>query len=155
MITVENLCFSYPKNSTPALKNLSFQIQEGEIFGFLGPSGAGKSTTQNILIQLLAGFEGEISVLGRDLRSWKSDYYQHIGVGFELPNHYARLTAEENLRFFASFYKKKTQDPLTLLDLVGLKQDARKKGLGFFQGNENEAVFCSCVAPRPANLVSG
>jgi fluoroquinolone transport system ATP-binding protein len=68
MISVRNLAFTYPKAGVRAIDGIDFEIREGEIFGLLGPSGAGKSTTQNILIGLLKGYEGEVSVLGRDLR---------------------------------------------------------------------------------------
>ena len=57
MITVENLSFTYPGAASPALRDLNFSLEDGEIFGFLGPSGAGKSTTQKILIRLLLGYE--------------------------------------------------------------------------------------------------
>jgi ABC-type Na+ transport system ATPase subunit NatA len=59
MIKVTNLSYTYPKSSDTTLKNLTFEIDQGEIFGFLGPSGAGKSTTQKILYKILHNFEGE------------------------------------------------------------------------------------------------
>ena len=83
---------------------MDFTVGRGEIFGFLGPSGAGKSTTQKLLIGLLRGHGGEAAVWGRDPLAWGPDYYQRIGVSFELPNHYQKLTGLENLRFFASLY---------------------------------------------------
>ncbi len=58
MIQVNNLTFKYSSAKSPAISKLDFEIQKGEIFGFLGPSGAGKSTTQKILIGLLKEFEG-------------------------------------------------------------------------------------------------
>jgi fluoroquinolone transport system ATP-binding protein len=97
MIAVENLSFTYAGATTPALKSLSFDIGRGEVFGFLGPSGAGKSTTQKILIGLLKDYRGRVSVFGKDLKKWGADYYERIGVSFELPNHYLKLTAAENL----------------------------------------------------------
>ena len=80
---------------------MDFTVGRGEIFGFLGPSGAGKSTTQKLLIGLLRGHGGEATVWGKDPLAWGPDYYQRIGVSFELPNHYQKLTGLENLRFFA------------------------------------------------------
>ena len=73
MITVENLSFNYPKAAEPALRGLSIGIARGEIFGFLGPSGAGKSTTQKILVGLLKDYQGQVSVLGEDLKYWRAD----------------------------------------------------------------------------------
>lgn len=65
MITATKLSYTYPKSNKTAVRDISFDIHEGEIFGFLGSSGAGKSTTQKILIGLLSGFEGHVSIMGR------------------------------------------------------------------------------------------
>ena len=73
MIRVESLSFTYPGGEEPAVRDLSFEIAEGEVFGFLGPSGAGKSTTQNILIGLLDGWQGAAEVMGRRLEAWGSE----------------------------------------------------------------------------------
>ena len=101
MISVDNISYRYPGSKENTIQNMDFQIEKGEIYGFLGPSGAGKSTTQNILIKLLSGFNGDIKILNKNLRAWGHNYYNHIGVGFELPNHYAKLTGLENLKFFS------------------------------------------------------
>ncbi|MCH7666163.1 MAG: ATP-binding cassette domain-containing protein, partial [Acidobacteria bacterium] len=97
-----------------------FSVERGEIFGFLGPNGAGKSTTQKILIRLLSGYEGEVEVFGRNLALWNNDYYEQVGVSFELPNHYLKLSAVENLTYFGSLYAGETREPQELLGLVGL-----------------------------------
>jgi fluoroquinolone transport system ATP-binding protein len=73
VIRVDGFSLTYPGANRPAVQGVSFSVERGEIFGFLGPSGAGKSTTQNVLIRLLDGYEGSISVLGRDLPAWNSD----------------------------------------------------------------------------------
>lgn len=134
MISVKNLHYTYPGGAKEALHGINFEIAEGEIFGFLGPSGAGKSTTQKILIGLLKGYQGQISVMGRELSTWGSDYYEHIGVSFELPNHYLKLTALENLNYFRSLYSGETRDPQALLDRVGLGEDANKRVSDFSKG---------------------
>lgn len=85
VIDVHAFGFTYPGARRAAVRDLSFAVAPGEVFGFLGPSGAGKSTTQNVLIRLLDGYEGDIRVLGRDLRRWDQSYYRHIGVSFEAP----------------------------------------------------------------------
>ena len=105
------------------MRDLQFEIAAGEVFGFLGPSGAGKSTTQKILIGLLKNYQGSIRVFDRDLSEWGSDYYERIGVSFEFPNHYLRLTALENLNYFAKLYSRGTRSPRALLELVGLEDD--------------------------------
>lgn len=134
MIEVENLVFSYNGSNAPAIKGLTFAIQPGEIFGFLGPSGAGKSTTQKILMRLLRDFSGQIRALGRDLRSWGQDYYEQVGVSFELPNHYGKLTALENLRYFSRLYRNATLAPEKLLEMVGLAEDGNLLASQFSKG---------------------
>ena len=152
MIKVENLRYTYKKNNAPTIKELSFNIGEGEIFGFLGPSGAGKSTTQNILTKLLRNYNGHISILNKELSSWNNNYYEHIGVGFELPNHYLKLTAKENLRLFSSFYKRKVQAPADLLQLVGLEGDANRKVSDFSKGMKMRLNFVRAFMHNPEIL---
>ena len=134
MIKAENLSYTYPGASVETLHGLSFEIAEREIFGFLGPSGAGKSTTQKILTGLLKSYDGHIEVLGRELKDWGQDYYEHIGVSFELPNHYLKLTALENLNYFQSLYSGKTERAEEVLEWVGLIDDANKRVGEFSKG---------------------
>ena len=134
MISVKQLIYTYPGAANQVLHGLDFEIAEGEIFGFLGPSGAGKSTTQNILIGLLKSFGGEVQIMGKDIGAWGQDYYEHLGVSFELPNHYLKLTAVENLNHFGSLYRGKTFDPVEVLAWVGLEDDAHKKVEAFSKG---------------------
>ena len=107
MITVNNLRYKYPQNQDYTIKGIDFEIKKGEIFGFLGPSGAGKSTTQKILIKLLLGYEGEILYRGQPLAALDDDFYEDIGVSFEMPISFSKLTAPENLQFFQQLYKTK------------------------------------------------
>jgi len=123
MIRVQDLRFAYNKADSPAVDRLSFEIEPGEVFGFLGPSGAGKSTTQKILIGLLEDYQGSIQVMDRDLADWGADYYERVGVSFEFPNHYLKLTANENLRYFGALYRGTQRSPASLLESVGLEED--------------------------------
>lgn len=160
MISVQNLIYSYPKAETPTVKEVSFEVKEGEIFGFLGPSGAGKSTTQKILTKLLRDYQGDIFVKNgtsqKELREWKNDFYNKIGVGFELPNHYSKLSALENLQFFASFYeleKKNLNEKLMqLLESVGLAKDAKKKVQDFSKGMKMRLNFVRALIHNPEIL---
>jgi fluoroquinolone transport system ATP-binding protein len=145
MIHVKNLEYRYPGAKVNALKGISFDVNRGEVFGFLGPSGAGKSTTQNLLIKLLDHYEGEIEIDGKPLDTFGSEYYERIGVGFELPNHFLKLTAYENLRFFASLYESRTRDLDELLKLVGLFEDKDKKVENFSKGMKMRLNFCRAL----------
>jgi fluoroquinolone transport system ATP-binding protein len=149
MIKINNLSYTYPRQKQPVVKNISFEVAKGEILGFLGPSGAGKSTTQKILIRLLHGYQGSATIDGCELTQLRQDYYKRIGVGFELPNHYPRLTALENLRFFASFYEKSCTNLLELLDSVGLKTFANKPTAQFSKGMKMRLNFIRTLLHDP------
>ena len=153
VIRVRGLTYTYPKAAEPAVRGMDFTVGRGEIFGFLGPSGAGKSTTQKVLIGLLRGHGGGASVWGKDPLAWGPDYYQRIGVSFELPNHYQKLTGLENLRFFASLYDVDTLDPMELLDAVGLADDAERPSWQVLQGNADAADIRSGADQRPGAAV--
>jgi fluoroquinolone transport system ATP-binding protein len=152
MITVSNLNYTYPRQQQAAVDGISFDVKQGEIFGFLGPSGAGKSTTQKILIRLLQGYHGKVSVKGQELNKLSQDYYNHIGVGFELPNHYPRLTALENLQFFASFYENKSSNLMELLEMTGLQDDAHKPVSEFSKGMKMRLNFIRALVHDPEIL---
>lgn len=149
MITVDNLTFTYPRANQPAVTGLSFQIEPGEVFGFLGPSGAGKTTTQNVLIRLLSGYEGHVNVMGRELSTWRSEYYEHIGVSFELPNHYLKLTARENLEYFGSLYQADAMDPDEVLRMVALEDSADVRVAEFSKGMKNRLNLARSMIHRP------
>ncbi|MDT5225758.1 MAG: fluoroquinolone transport system ATP-binding protein [Mycobacterium sp.] len=149
VIEVRGLTFTYPKSSEPTLRGMDFTVGRGEIFGFLGPSGAGKSTPQKLLIGLLRGHGGEALVWGRDPQHWGRDYYERIGVSFELPNHYQKLTGLENLRFFASLYDRPTADPMQLLAALGLEDDAHKRVSGYSKGMQMRLTFARSLINHP------
>ncbi|OBB68772.1 ATP-binding protein [Mycolicibacterium monacense] len=149
VIRVRGLTYAYPKAAEPAVRGMDFEVGRGEIFGFLGPSGAGKSTTQKLLIGLLRGHGGDIAVWGREPLDWGPDYYQRIGVSFELPNHYQKLTGLENLRFFASLYDGPTLDPAELLSAVGLGEHAGTRVAKYSKGMQMRLTFARSLLNDP------
>lgn len=152
MINVNNLTFTYTGTTEPAIKDISFIVQSGEIFGFLGPSGAGKSTTQKILFRLLQGFQGSVQVFERDLREWGYDYFEQVGVSFEMPNHYTKLTARENLRYFGALYQGNVKSPDELLEMVGLLDDADTLVSQFSKGMKNRLSVARSLVNDPKLL---
>ncbi|WP_006241858.1 ABC transporter ATP-binding protein [Mycolicibacterium tusciae] len=152
VICVRGLTFTYPKSTQQTVRGMDFSVGRGEIFGFLGPSGAGKSTTQKLLIGLLSGHGGEATVWGQDPLKWGPDYYQRIGVSFELPNHYQKLTGLENLRFFASLYDGETLNPMQLLDAVGLADDADTRVGKYSKGMQMRLTFIRSLINDPELL---
>lgn len=149
MIGVEDLTFTYPGGSSPAVRGLTFDVEKGEVFGFLGPNGAGKTTTQNILIGLLKGWQGRVQCMDRPLASWDADYYRSIGVSFEAPNHYLKLTARENLEFFRSLYDGNADSVEDVMALVGLEDHVDKSVGEYSKGMKNRLNFARSLLHRP------
>lgn len=149
VIRVRGLTYRYPNAKQDAVRGMDFSVGRGEIFGFLGPSGAGKSTTQRLLIGLLRGHGGQAEVFGADPLSWGPDYYQRIGVSFELPNHYPKLTGLENLRFFASLYRGDTTDPMDLLEAVDLAEHADARVGTYSKGMQMRLTFARALIHDP------
>jgi fluoroquinolone transport system ATP-binding protein len=152
MIDVKGLRFSYTGGREPVIKGLDFSIKKGEIFGFLGPSGAGKSTTQKIIIGILKNYQGSVKVMNKEVKEMKSDYYEKIGVAFEFPNLYSKFTAVENLSYFRSLYSEETEEPMRLLEMVGLEKDARTRVSDFSKGMKMRLNFCRALLNKPELL---
>jgi fluoroquinolone transport system ATP-binding protein len=152
VIEVHDLHFTYHGANAPAVSELNFSIGKGEIFGFLGPSGAGKSTTQKILIGLLRGFRGRVTVMDRELGEWGAEFYERVGVSFEFPNHFQKLTAQENLHYFGSLYRRTRWSPQELLEMVGLGEDAGTPVGQFSKGMKNRLTVARALLHDPELL---
>jgi len=152
IIDIRDLVFTYPNETSPAVRGLSFQIAEGEIFGFLGPSGSGKTTTQKLLIGLLTGYRGSIRILNRDAREWGTDLYRQVGVGFELPNHFTQLTGLENLRLFSALHQTKARDPMELMEMVGIAEAANQRVKNYSKGMAMRLNFVRAILHDPTLL---
>ncbi len=153
MIKVENLRFTYLGQDTESIKNLSFDIEQGEIFGFLGPSGAGKSTTQKILYKILNGYSGDVLIDNKRLEDWGSNYFLKIGVGFELPNHYLKLTGRENLELFRTFYNSNNFKPIKeLFQMVDLVDSMDKRVDSYSKGMKMRLNFIRSIMHNPEIL---
>lgn len=150
MIQVTNLSFSYTKQ--PFISGMSFSVSPGEIFGFLGPSGAGKSTLQKILIGLLANYQGSARVNGVECRERTKRFYEEIGVDFEFSTMYEKLTAKENLQFFASLYEKEPRPIEELFEMVGLEHDMDKRVSGYSKGMKSRLNFIKALLHDPLVL---
>jgi fluoroquinolone transport system ATP-binding protein len=130
-IDVVGLSHTYPGGKRAAVDGLTFRVAAGEVFGFLGPSGAGKTTTQQCMIGLLQGWSGSVRIFARDVGDWGRELYDQIGVAFELPAGYARLTAREDLAHFAALHGSAARDIDELLASVWLT-DAAETLVGTF-----------------------
>jgi ABC-type uncharacterized transport system ATPase subunit len=152
MMAVNGLIYSYSNRKPPAIDTLDFEIRCGEIFGFLGPSGAGKSTTQKILLGLLTGYSGSVLVLGKAPGNWGAGYYERIGVSFEMPNHFLKWTALQNLRYFAALYARPGLEPQALLEKVGLQAGGGKPVAQFSKGMKSRLNVARPLINNPELL---
>lgn len=150
VIEVRNLYFSYTKQ--PFLKDISFSVHQGEIFGFLGPSGAGKSTLQKVLTGLCTNYQGTARILGIDSNQHSRDFYEKIGVDFEFPSLFEKLSARENLNYFAGLYSGKKRNADELLESVGLLNYADKKVSTFSKGMKSRLNFVKSLVHNPQIL---
>src|SRR5580765_1185554 len=126
-----------------AVNGLDLEVRAGECFGLLGPNGAGKTTTVEILEGLLPATSGEVQLLGR---TWKNDgdsLRQRLGISLQETNLADKLTVEETLRLFRSFYAAgpKVQD---LLELVSLS-DKRKAWYVKLSGGQKQRLALACA----------
>src|SRR5467141_4776645 len=119
VIQVENLVKRY--GDVEAVRGVSFNVEEGEVFGLLGPNGAGKTSTVEILEGLRNLDSGRVSVCGLDPQSSATELKHSIGAALQSTSLPDKLRVMEALRLFASFYKRR-RDPEELLKRFGLEE---------------------------------
>ncbi len=149
IIDVRGLCYRYPGAAQPTLRDLAFRIGEGEILGFLGPNGSGKSTTQRVLTGVLSGWSGEIRAFGESPPRLGAEFYNRIGVSFEFPNLYEKLTAEENLKLYARFFDGPTRPPSELLRELDLPVSDRRPAGQWSKGMRMRLVLARSLLNQP------
>jgi ABC-2 type transport system ATP-binding protein len=124
IIKVKGLVKNY--GNFQAVKGISFDVQEGEIFGLLGPNGAGKSTTLEIIETLREKTSGEVWVNGFNLDKEPDEIKKIIGVQLQTSGYYPNLTLVELITLFNGLYNRNV-DPMSLLEMVNLKDKAKAK----------------------------
>lgn len=152
VIAVDGLHYSYPRAERPAVHDMTFSVDDGEIFGFLGPSGAGKTTTQQILIGLLTGWRGTVELFGTSVDCWGPRLYDRIGVSFELPAGYSRLTVREDLSHFALLHGSPPRDLEDVLAAVGLGEAADRLVGALSKGMRVRLNLARSLLHRPSLL---
>jgi len=140
-----------------AVDNLSFQVQEGEIFGLLGPNGAGKTTTINLMTGMLARDEGEIQVLGFDPQSQARQVRSRIGLAPQETNAYLDLNALDNLWHHAALYcDDLSETPArmeSLLRLMNLWERRKDPVRTFSGGMKRRLVLARALLHDPAIIL--
>jgi len=138
IITAKSLrkVFKGKKKELVAVKDISFEVEKGEIFGFLGPNGAGKSTTIKMLTGQIIPTGGEAYVCGFDVTKNEEEMRSKIGVVPEMPNLYADLSAKANLDLFADLYgvnRERSDELLKQFGLDGRLEPVKKLSKGLAQ----------------------
>ena len=146
-ILISNLTKKF-KDKT-ALKEISFSISSGEIFGFLGPSGAGKTTTINILTGQLPPDEGEVKILGKDCAQLTSDDFLELGIMSDNVGFYDRLSLYDNLLFFAKFHSVEMAYLDHLLKRLKLYDDRFNKAEKLSTGMKQRMLLIRAILHSP------
>lgn len=135
-----------------AIKELTLDIGQGEIFGFLGPSGAGKTTTIKMLTGQLVPTRGELKVFGRNVTTNRGDVFQHIGVLSDNSGVYERLTVYDNLSLFADIHGVPKKHIDEVLEKVGLLNDKGKQAKKLSKGMRQRLLVARAVLHKPKLL---
>jgi len=138
-----------------AVDDLSFTVNEGDVYGFLGQNGAGKSTTIRMLLTLIKPTHGEINIFGKELTANRSAILKQVGAVIEKPDMYKYLSAYDNLSIFAKMSGIKVTRQLLLqqLKLVGLEDAAKKKAGVFSQGMKQRLGIAVSLVHNPALVI--
>ncbi|SFS61652.1 ABC transporter ATP-binding protein [Paenibacillus sp. BC26] len=136
------------------IKNVSFEVKSGEIFGFLGPNGSGKTTTIRMLVGLIKQTSGEILICGSDVQRDPETALSHIGCIVENPEVYGYMTGWENLEHFARMQRGIGQDRIAeVVAIVGMQQRIRDKVKTYSLGMRQRLGIAQALLGRPKLLI--
>lgn len=153
IIKVEHLSKRF--GSFEAVKDVSFTVNKGDVFGFLGPNGAGKSTTIRCLLSLITPDSGSVELFGKSFKSERSAILSNIGSIIEKPDFYKYLSAQKNLEIFARVSgaivsKMEIQE---MLEFVGLGDRGKHKVGGFSHGMKQRLGIAQTLLHKPELII--
>jgi ABC-type multidrug transport system ATPase subunit len=153
IIGVQHLAKSF--GSFEAVKDVSFTVQRGDVFGFLGPNGAGKSTTIRCMMSLITPDNGSIELFGKSLQTHRKDILRNIGSIIEKPDFYKYLSAEKNLEIFARVSGAEVSkiEIQEMLEFVGLANRGRHKVGGFSHGMKQRLGIAQTLLHKPELII--
>jgi ABC-2 type transport system ATP-binding protein len=153
IIQVDNLSKHY--KDIRAVDDISFSVNQGEIYGFLGQNGAGKSTTIRMLLTLIEPTQGTIKIFGHDLLKHRKEILRQVGAIIEKPDLYKYLTALENLSIFAklSGIRPTQKQLLQQLEMVGLKNRVNSKIKTYSQGMKQRLGIATALIHDPKLII--
>lgn len=146
IISVKDLVKNY--GSFKAVKGISFDVYEGEIFGLLGPNGAGKSTTLEIMETLREKTSGQVSICGFNLDKEPDSIKKVIGVQLQTSGYYPGLTLLELINLFSGLYNQDV-DPIALLKIVNLVDKAKNKYKEMSGGQKQRFSIATTLINKP------
>ncbi|MBN2085153.1 MAG: ABC transporter ATP-binding protein [Anaerolineales bacterium] len=152
MNTIEAINLNRSFNGRKAVLDVSFPVEEGEIFGLLGPNGAGKTTTIRMLTGQLRPTAGEARVAGCDVVRERQALKSQIGVVFEYQNLYERMTGGENLLFAARLYGCGPLQVREMMEKVGLADRAKDPIRSYSNGMKQRLLIARALLHRPRIL---
>ena len=151
---IESSGISKNFGTTKALSNISFSVNESEVFGFIGPDGAGKTTLFRIITTLLLPDEGEIKVLGLDCRADYKELRKNIGYMPGRFSLYQDLTVEENLNFYATVFGTTIKENYDLIsDIYSHIEPFKKRVAGKLSGGMKQKLALSCALIHKPRLL--
>jgi ABC-type multidrug transport system ATPase subunit len=138
-----------------AVRDLSFTVQEGQVYGFLGQNGAGKSTTIRMLLTLIRPDSGEIEIFGFNLKHHRKEILRQVGAIIERPDLYKYLTALENLRIVAAMSGVRVSEKKLMeqLDIVGLAGREHSKVKSYSQGMKQRLGIATALVHDPRLII--
>ena len=151
VLEIKNLTKTYGKRKV--IDNISLEIQEGEIFGFLGPNGSGKTTTIKMILRLIEKDSGEIKIKGYDNKREFEKAMEYIGAIVENPDMYNYMSGKDNLKLHArlrNIDKKRIDE---VLELVGLKDRAKEKVKKYSLGMKQRLGLALTLLHKPRVLI--
>ncbi len=153
IVEVYQLCKNY--DQLKAVNNLSFTVNQGDVYGFLGQNGAGKSTTIRMLLSLIRPSSGTVSIFGKDIQKNRSEILKGIGAVIEKPDLYKYLSAYDNLSIFARMSGVKVNRTLLMkqLDMVGLAERAQDKVRAYSQGMKQRLGIAVALVHNPQLII--
>ncbi len=153
IIKVNNLSKQFKEIN--AVDDLSFTVEQGDVYGFLGQNGAGKSTTIRMLLTLIKPSAGEISIFNKNLSTHRSDILKQVGAVIEKPDLYKYLSAYDNLAIFAKMSGIKAEKKLLMeqLKMVGLDERAGSKVKTFSQGMKQRLGIAVALVHNPQLII--
>ncbi|MEO7310018.1 MAG: ABC transporter ATP-binding protein [Chitinophagaceae bacterium] len=138
-----------------AVNDLSFTVEEGDVYGFLGQNGAGKSTSMRMMLTLIAPSSGSIKIFGKELQHNRNEILRQTGAIIEKPDLYKYLSAYDNLELFARLSGIKPTRLLLMeqLDKVGIAQRAKSKIKTFSQGMKQRLGIAIALIHNPRLVI--